>query len=186
LVSYYNIFDLIFFTLLVYFSYKAYKNKMYIKIFEYIKFFVIISISAKLVTLSAAILQKFYIVKADTYTTLLLISFVINFFILFYFYNNIIHFFNRYINSTSIKNFFAKLVSFLEVLIIMTFFLYIIMQLYISKVHLYQSIHKTYSYKYIEKFYTKFLGDDFLNMLLNTDTNTNYKEVIFKSIKNSL
>ncbi|MEA3513379.1 MAG: hypothetical protein U9R37_07230 [Campylobacterota bacterium] len=146
----------------------------------------IITISAKLSSSTGLLLQKFYITKADTYTTLTLISFVINFLILFYTWKYIFIVLNKYINSAKIKILFAKVFTFLEVLIITTFSIYIIMQLYISKVYLYKTIKKSYSYPKIEKFYKNFLGDDFVNMILNSDTGTNHKEVIFKSFKNSI
>ena len=59
------------------------------------------------------------------------------------------------------------------------------MQLYISKAYLSKSFHKSYSYPKIEYFYNSFLNDDFVNMVLHSDTGTNHKEVIFKSFKNS-
>ena len=44
---------------------------------------------------------------------------------------------------------------------------------------------KSYSYVYIKSFYKKFLNDDFVDMILNADTGTNHKEIIFRSLKNS-
>ena len=49
----------------------------------------------------------------------------------------------------------------------------------------YKNMKKSYSYPKIEKFYNTFLNDDFVNMVLNSDTGTNHKEIIFKSFKNS-
>ncbi len=87
--------------------------------------------------------------------------------------------------NVKIRTIFAKTFTFLEVLTIVTFSLYIVMQLYITKAYLYKSLKKSYSYPKIEKFYHSFLNDDFVNMILNSDTGTNHKEIIFKSFKNS-
>jgi hypothetical protein len=186
MVSLYNLFDVVFIVVFFYFTYKSYKEKIYLKIFEYVKFFIIIIVSAKLVHLTALLLNKLHIIKADTYTTLIFIAFIVNFLLLFYFYKNIMKLFKRYINSVKIKDLFAKFLTLLEVLITLTFTIYMVMQLYISKKYLYKTSSKTYIYPIIENFYNKFLGDDFVNLLLNSDTKTNYKEVMFKSFKNSI
>jgi len=68
---------------------------------------------------------------------------------------------------------------------VITFSIYIVMQLYISKVYLYKTMKKSYSYSKIEKFYNNFLNDDFISILLNSDTGTNHKEIIYKNFKNS-
>ena len=109
----------------------------------------------------------------------------INIVVLYFGEKFIFEFLNRYINSAAIKTFFAKLITTLEVIVIITFALYILMQLSLSKSYLYPTLKKSYSYPYIKSFYMKFLTDDFLNMILKADTGTNYKEVIFKSFKNS-
>jgi hypothetical protein len=186
MVDFYNILDLILFLSIVSLSFVSYKKRVYIKIFEYMKLFIIISISAKLSSGTGVLLQKLYITKADTYTTLILIGFVVNLIIIFFSWSYIFRFLNHYISSNKIRSFFAKLFTFLEVLIIVTFSLYIFMQLYISKVYLIKTLHRSYSYPKIEKFYHSFLNDDFVNMVLSSDTGTNHKEVIFKSFKNSI
>ena len=186
MVNIYNLVDFIFLVILVYFTYISYKNKIYLKIFEYFKLFVIISLSAKLSSTSAIILQDLHITKADTYTTLILISFVLNFMLMYHFYKYITKFINKFISSEKIKEIFAKLFTFVEVLTLLTFSIYIIMQIYIVKVYFYKGMKKTYSYPKIQKFYKSFLNDNFINMIIKSDTGTNYKEVIFKSFKNSI
>ena len=186
MVNFYNILDLILIISIGIFTYISYEKRIYIKIFEYFKLFLVITFSAKLSSYTAIVLQKLYITKADTYTTLILISFVVNLFILYFGWKYIFKFFNHYISSSKFKILAAKFFTFIEVLIIITFSIYISMQLYISKEYLYKTFHKTYSYPKIEKFYNSFLNDDFINMVLNSDTGTNHKEVIFKSFKNSL
>jgi hypothetical protein len=185
MVSFYNTIDLVLIAAIIVLTKISYEKKIYIKIFEYFKIFMAITVSAKLATYTAIILQKFYITKADTYTTLILISFVVNLVLLYYGWRYIFAFSNKFMQNVKVRTFFAKTFTFLEVLIIITFSLYIIMQLYITKAYLYKSLHKSYSYPIIEKFYNSFLNDDFINMVLNSDTGTNHKEVIFKSFKNS-
>ena len=163
----------------------SYEKKIYIKIFDYFKIFMAITLSAKLSGYTAILLQKFYITKADTYTTLILISFVVNILILYFGWRYIFAFSNKFLQNAKVRTFFAKSFTFIEVLIIITFSIYIVMQLYITKAYLYKSMKKSYSYPKIEKFYNAFLNDDFVKMVLNSDTGTNHKEIIFKSFKNS-
>jgi len=184
-VNFYNTIDLILIVALILLTKISYERKIYIKIFEYFKIFMAITISAKLSSYTAVLLQKFYITKADTYTTLILIAFAVNIAILYFGWRYIFAFSNKFMQNVKIRTILAKIFTFLEVFIIITFSLYIVMQLYISKTYLYKTMKKSYSYPKIEKFYTVFLNDDFVNMILNSDTGTNHKEIIFKSFKNS-
>lgn len=185
MVNLYFLFDVALFLFISFAIYYSYKNKIYIKIFDYFKLFLIITISAKFASKSGIALEWFNIISTDTYITLVLIGFSINIVVLYYSQKFIFRFLDRYINSGAIKSFFAKLITTLEVVVITTFTLYILMQLSISKTYIYPTLKKSYSYPYIKSFYMKFLTDDFLNMILKADTGTNYKEVIFKSFKNS-
>lgn len=185
MVNYYYIFDLLLLVAILFFTQKSYKNKTYLKIFTYFKIFVAITLSAKLAPLMALILQKLYITKADTYTTLILISFVVNLTILYFFGKYILQFLNRKITNINIRKYTAICITFIEVLIMVTFSLYILMQIYITKTYLSKSFHKTATYPKIKKFYNSFLNDEFVNMVLSSDTGTNRTEVIFKSFKNS-
>jgi len=184
-VSFYNSIDLVLIASILILTRISYERKIYIKIFEYFKIFMAITLSAKLSSYTAIFLQKFYITKADTYTTLILISFVINIIILYFGWKYIFAFSNKFMQNVKIRTALAKTFTFLEVFTLITFSMYIVMQLYISKAYLYSSMKKTYSYPKIEKFYNSFLNDDFVNMVLNSDTGTNHKEIIFKSFKNS-
>ncbi len=185
MVSWYSIFDVALAGFIIYATIYSYKNGTYNKIFDYFKIFLLVTVSAKLSLYTGILLQDLYITKADTYTTLLLIGFGINLFVLYNSYRYIFKILNSCINSQKLKNFFAMVISFLEVVILTTFAIYITMQLYVSKKYLYKHINKTYSYKKIEKFYHGFLNDQFVRMLMGSDTGTNSKEVIFKSLKNS-
>jgi len=185
MVTLYNTIDLVLLGALIILTKVSYEHKIYIKIFEYFKIFMAITLSAKLASYTAILLQKFYITKADTYTTLILISFVVNLVILYYSWKYIFAFSNKFMQNVKLRTLLAKLFTFLEVFVMITFTLYITMQLYISKVYLSKTLHKSYAYPKIEKFYKSFLNDDFVNMILNSDTGTNRKEVLFKSFKNS-
>jgi hypothetical protein len=156
------------------------------KIFEYFKIFVAITLSAKLSSYTAIWLQKLYITKADTYTTLILIAFVVNLAIIYFSWKSVFRFLNKHISNINFRKYLAYLTTIVEVVIITTFSLYITMQIYITKIYLHKYLSKSLSYPKIEKFYNSFLNDDFVNMVLNSDTGTNHKEVIFKSFKNSI
>jgi hypothetical protein len=186
LVSFYNLIDVLFLILISFGSIYSFKKKIYLKFFEYIKIFFIITVSAKFASSMGILLEKIHTINADTYTTLILIGFSINIFLLFYFWYYLFTVINKFIKSNTIKIFIAKLFTFLEVLIVVTFTNYIFMQLSLSKIYLSKSMAKSYTYPYIQKFYKNFLNDDFKNMLLNSDTSTNHKEIILKSLKNSL
>lgn len=186
MVTIYNLIDFIFLVSFITAFYIGYEKKIYIQIFEYFKIFILITLSAKLASTTAFLLQNFHITSSDTYTTLILIAFIVNILIIYFSWKSILKFTNKYINNKKIKIVFEKFITFVEVLILLTFITYIIMQLYISKIYIYDAFNKTYFYPLVEHFYISFLGDDFLNMLLNSNTGTNYKEVIFKSLNNSI
>jgi len=185
MVSYYNSIDLLFIIGLIGIIYYSYKNRSYIKIFEYFKIFLAITISTKLASFTATWLQKLHITNADTYTTLLLIAFTLNLFIIIYSYKFIFKLTSNYINNKKIKIILAKFFTVVEVVVLTTFLLYIFMQLYLAKVYIYPTFKKTFFYPKIEKFYTSFLNDEFVSMVMGSDTGTNHKEVMFKSFKNS-
>ena len=178
--------DILLLIFIIFFAKRSYENKSYLKIFEYFKIFFAITISAKLSSFTAVWLQKLYITKADTYTTLILISFVVNLAIIYFSWKGIFRFLNKYISNINFRKYLAYLTTIVEVLIITTFSLYIFMQIYITKIYLHKYLNKSFTYPKIERFYNSFLNDDFVNMVLNSDTGTNHKEVIFKSFKNSL
>jgi len=186
MVNYYYLIDIVFVILIAYGIYYSYIHKSYVKIFEYFKIFIAITLSAKMASFTAIYLQKLYITKADTYTTLLLISFVVNLLIIIYGYKSFFKLTNGLINSEKIKIILAKFFTVIEVVVLSTFALYIMMQIYISKVYLYPTMKQTYLYPKIEKFYSKFLNYDFVLLVMGSDTGTNHKELLFKSLKNSL
>ncbi len=182
----YYIIDIVLILFLCFFTYYSYKNRSYVKIFEYFKIFIAITLSAKLASFSAVYLQKFHITKADTYTTLILIAFVVNLLIIVYGYKSVLKLTGGFINNEKIKTILAKIFTLIEVIVITTLGLYIVMQIYLAKVYVYPTMKKTYLYPKIERFYTKFLNYDFVLLVMGSDTGTNHKELLFKSFKNSL
>ena len=186
MVSYYNIIDLLFIVIIGVLTYRSYKNKSYIKIFEYFKIFLAITLSSYLAPYMGTLLQKLYITKADTYTTLILIAFSLNLIIIVSGYKFAFQLTNKYFHNDKVKLFLAKLFTVTEVVVLTTLGLYIIMQLYVVKTSIYPSLQKTFLYPKIERFYTKFLNYDFFLMVTGSDTGTNHKELLFKSFKNSL
>jgi len=184
MVNLYFIFDILFFGCIVYFSKIAYEKKYYIKFFEYFKIIIAIYLATKLAPYTGKLLQNFYITKADTYIVLILISFALNFFALFFFWKNMIKIFDRVFSTSALRVWFAKILSFVEVLIIFSLGLFLVMQLYVSKKYIYKNMKATYSYDYIEKFYIKFLNNDILAILQGSSTGTSTKEILFKSFTN--
>jgi hypothetical protein len=186
MVSFYNILDLLFIITVGALIYYSYKNKSYQKIFEYFKIFIAITLSSYLASYTGTILQKLHITKADTYTTLILIAFVVNLLLIIYGYKFLFKLTKNFLNNEKIRQILAKILTVVEVVVLSTFVLYITMQLYIAKVYIYPSLEKTFLYPKIEKFYTKFLNYDFVLLVMGSDTGTNHKELLFKSFKNSL
>jgi len=185
MVSYYNLIDLVLLIAIWFLIYWGYKNRSYVKIFEYFKIFIAITLSSILASFTGTLLQKLSITKADTYTTLILIAFVINLVLIIYGYKFIFKLSNKYLHNEKIKIFLAKFFTVIEVVVLTTFGLYIVMQLYLAKLYIHPSFKQTFLYPKIEKFYNSFLNDEFVSMVMGSDTGTNHKEVMFKSFKNS-
>ena len=182
----YILIDLVLFILISFGTYYNYSRKTYIKVFEYFKVFALISISTKFAVYTASYLSKWHIILADTYTILILIAFSLNVVIVYYSWSVLYRFSAKFVNNEKIKMLFAKLITVIEVVIIVTFTLFMLMQLNINKKYIYTTVKKSYSYPYIKHFYIKFLNDDMLKMILNSDTGVNHKEIILKSFKNVL
>lgn len=182
----YLIIDVLFVIIMMTLSYYFYKKALYDKLFEYFKLFILLTISAKLATYTAWALRKLNIITPDTYSILILIAFTLNLLIIYFSYQSILKLFDKIISSEQVKLFFAKVISVIEVVIIVTFILYICMQLTLFKQYIHPLLKQSYVYGYTKKFYSKFLDYDFVYMILSSDTNINHKEVIFKSIKNSI
>jgi len=184
-LNYYYLFDFFFVLSTLFLSYLAYKHRIYIKLFEYFRIFFLIAISAKLASKMAFLLQKIHFLNADSYAIAVFIGFLINLILFFAFYELVLSFINKFINASSIKLFFAKLLTLFEITVLCTFGLFLVMQIHLIKYYAKEPLQKTFTYPYIKTFYTQFLNDDFIYAILNTDTKTNHKELIFRSFKNS-
>jgi len=178
--------DILFIALIGYASIYYYKKKIYNQLFDYFKVFIIISISAKFASFSGKLLQKLYIISTDTYSILILIGFSINFLVIFYGYHFIFKLLDNIINSNKIRTFLAKTVTFFEVVAISSFILFMSMQTYPTKKFIEPTLKKSIIYPKIKGFYIKFLNDNFIKMILNNDSTMDTKEIIFKSLKNSI
>lgn len=178
--------DILFFVLLISLIIYSYKIKIYEKLFDYFKIFLFLTLSAKLAPFTGELLQKLYITKVDTYTTLLLISFALNYVIFHNFFKYFLVFSNKIINNQKVKNYASIVLTIVEVTLVLTFTIYILMQIYFIKAYIHPTLIKSYSYPKIEKFYKTFLNDKVVHTILNMDTSTNSKELIFKNLKNSL
>lgn len=185
-MSWYIIVDIVFVGLVIYFAKIAFEKKYYVKFFEYFKIFVAIFIASKLAPYTGMTLQKLFIIKSDTYITLLIIAFSVNFFLIYYFWKSFVKAFNNFISTSKLKNISAKVLSLLEAVLLFTFVLYMTMQIYIIKINLEPTLNKTYTYKIVKSFYHKFLNEDILAILQGSNTGTNTHEVIFKSFTNSM
>jgi hypothetical protein len=185
-LNFYYFIDAIFIANIIFLSYLAYKNRFYIQLFEYFKIFILITLGAKLASPMAILLQRIHVLNADSYAVAMFIAFAINVAILFSSYKFVLQFANRFINSQKIKEIFAKTITVLEITLLFSFCLFILMQVNFIKKYAHEPFSKTVTYPYIKSFYLKFLNDDFIYAILNSDTKTNHKEVMFKSFKNSL
>ncbi len=185
-MNYYHIIDILLIAIVGYATYYYYQKRIYLKLFEYFKIFFLISLSAKLAPFTGTYLQKFYITATDTHSITVLIGFGVNFAILFYGYKYIFKLLNNIINSQKARSLLAQVTTFIEVSVIITFLLFMSMQLHPSKVYVMPTLQKTMIYPHIKNFYIKFLNDKFIYMILNNDSPMDTKEVIFKSLKSSV
>ncbi|MFA6789114.1 MAG: hypothetical protein WC149_12580 [Arcobacteraceae bacterium] len=185
-MNFYYFIDLFVIANIIFLSYLAYKNRFYIQLFEYFKIFILITIAAKLASIMAIFLQKIHFLNADSYAVAIFIAFAINLTLLFSSYQLLLKMVNHFINSQKIKEIFAKIITVFEITVIVTFCLFILMQISFIKKYASEPFAKTVTYPYIKSFYIKFLNDDFIYAILHSDTKTNHKEVLFKSFTNSL
>ncbi len=185
-MKYYFIIDLLFFLAIVFFSYFNYIKRTYIKVFDYIKIFLFIFLSSSFSYETYTFLSKVNILRADTYYIAILLAFFINLLILIYSFKYILKALNYLISSARIKILLAKIISFLEAILVISFVLFILMQIYPIKKLSTQTMNKTYSYPYIKKFYIKVIDKNLTSIFLRSDSKINRQESILKSIKSSL
>ena len=178
----YHIFDIILLLFIAFASYYSYREKLYLKFFEYLKILLLITVSAKLSSHTGIFLERSDIIDADSYSVIVLIGFIINLIVFTYAYK----FAQSYLSSVEAKAFKqtgAISITIAEVLLVATFSLYMLMQLHISKKYIYPAVKKSISYPYIKSFYGDFLNDGFVYMILSLDGQINHKELIIKSFQ---
>lgn len=179
----YLIFDILLFISIIYLSFYAYKHRFYIKLFDYVKIFIFITISANLAPSANSLFHKLNIISSDTYVIGVLIAFTFNFLILVYSYKTIFKILNHLIKSQKIKALIAKIVSFIESLLIITISLFLLMQISPIKKSIQSSLLKTYSYPIIKKFYMNTINQKFSNLFMQSDTKLQKYEAFFRNIK---
>ena len=155
-------------------------------IFEYLKIFLLITLSAALATKMGLFLQKIAILSGDTYSVIVLIGFGINIGLFYLLYKLSDKLFQNFVTSPKARRFFAKFVTVVQVVFIFTFSLYIVMQLYIAKQYMEPTFSQTLSYPYIKSFYMGFVNDDFVKMIISSESKSAPHEVLIQSLKNSI
>jgi hypothetical protein len=178
--------DLLFIAAIALLSYFAYEKKMYQKTFEYVKILILFTLSASFAAKTGVFLEKNNILNADTYSVIVLIGFGINLGVFLLFYLLLEKLYQAFITDLRVRGFVIKTVTVLQVAFIVTFTLYILMQLYIPKKYFEPTLQKTYTYTYVKKFYLSFINDDFVKMLLHANSKTPPHELIINSIKNTI
>lgn len=177
------IFDILLLVSIVFLTIYAYKHRFYLKLFDYLKIVLFITISANLAPSANSFFHKAGILLSDTYTIGILISFTFNFFLLLFTYKSIFKILNHLIKSQSIKILIAKIVSFIEAILITTLFIFLLMQIKPIKSTLQSTIIKSYSYPLIKKFYMNTINKKFSNLFMNNDSKVQRYEAFFKTIK---
>ncbi len=182
-MKFYFIIDIFFLIITIYLIIYSYKKEIHTRLLDYVQIFIILSTSARFSNKIGLFLQKLYIIKPDTHTTTIIIGFLFNLLILFSLRKLISKFGKKYIENKRVKKSVKLILIIPEVIILITFSLYIFMQLTPSKKYIYPYINKSYSYPYIKSFYVKFLNDDFLRVILDSDSDAQNYENVYKSLK---
>jgi len=184
-INFYRLIDITFILLILFFTLQAYKKHYYLKIFDFIKILFLLSISAKLSLSTAYFLKKTSIIYADSNSILLLIAFGLNLVILSYSFRYFMIFIQDFFLNTKVRKSSAFILSLCEVILIVSFCTFMLMQVSFIKTHVYPIINKSHSYKYVKHFYINVLNKDFLYMIMNAQSKTSKEEVIFKSFNNA-
>ena len=182
-MSFYFLIDIFLVAMMVYLIIYSYKKEIHLKFLDYVRVFIIFSVSARFANATGLTLNKFSITMADTYTTLIVLGFFINLSLLLII--NAIHnkFSKKYIEKTKVQKSIKLSVIIIEVFVLATFSLYFFMQFTPTKKFIYPTLNKSYSYPYIKQFYVKFLNDDFLKVILDPHSDAQNYEGVYKSFK---
>jgi hypothetical protein len=182
-LKFYFLIDILLFFIIVNIIIYSYKKEIHVKLLDYVKVFIILSLSARFAKLTALYLQKLTIVDGDTKTTVIVIGFLIN--LLFFTLINKLYskISKKHIDKTKLQKGIKLTVIIIEVFVLTTFSLYIFIQFTPSKKYIYPTLNKSYTYPYIKKFYIKFLNDAFLNVILDPNSDAENYEKVYKSFK---
>ena len=182
-MSFYFIIDIVLLILIIYFIVYSYKKEIHVKLLDYVRVFIILSFSARFAETTGLFLQKLSIAMADTYTTLVVMGFLLNLIILVSINKLYSKISKKYVDKTRFQKGVKLTVIIIEVFILTTFSLYISMQFTPTKKYIYPTFKKSYTYPYIKKFYIKFLNDDFLKVILDPHSDAQNYEGVYKSFK---
>lgn len=182
-MKFYFLIDIAFLIATIYLIIYSYKREIHTKLLDYVQIFIILSTSARFSNKMGILLQKLYIIKPDTHTTAIVIGFLFNLLILFSLRKLISKVTKKYIEDKRVKKSIKLFLIVPEVIILVTFSLYILIQLTPSKKYIYPYVNKSYSYPYIKSFYVKFLNDDFLRVILDSNSDAQNYENVYKSLK---
>ncbi len=182
-MKFYFITDVLFLIATIYLIIYSYKKEIHTRLLDYVQIFIILSTSARFANKAGIFLQKSYIIKPDTHTTAIVIGFLFNLLILFFLRKLISGITRKYIENKKVKKSIKLILIIPEVIILITFSIYIFMQLTPGKKYIYPIVNKSYSYPYIKSFYVKFLNDDFLRVMLDSDSDARNYEKVYDSLK---
>jgi hypothetical protein len=168
---------------MIYLIIYSYKKEIHTKLLDYVQIFIILSSSARFSNNMGIFLKNLYVIKPDTHITMITIGFLFNLLILFSLRKLIIKMSKKHIENPKIKKSVKLILIIPEVIILVTFSIYIFIQLTPSKKYIYPIVKKSYSYPFIKSFYIKFLNDDFLRVMLDSDSDAQNYEKVYKSFK---
>jgi len=179
------LFDVVLAIVILGMSYLSFKKRVYLKIYEYVKILLLMTLSASFAVKTGLFLQKNSIISGDTYSVIVLFGFGVNIALIILIYN-LLKKIKLLVSNQTLKEFTAISVNFIQILFIVTFSLYIAMQIYIPKKYFSSYLEQTYSYPAIKLFYMRFINDEFVDMIIYQESKTTPKEIIINSLKNGL
>jgi len=182
-MNFYFFIDILFFFIMINIIIYSYKKEFHVKLLDYVQIFIIFSLSARFSNKTGFLLKKLNIITPDTHTTSIVLGFLINLLILFLFRKLFSKISKKYIDKTKTQKGIKLSLIVVEVIVLLTFSVYMFMQITPSKKFIYPVLNKSYSYPYIKSFYIKFLNDDFLRVILDSDSDAENYEKVYKSFK---
>ena len=182
------IFDLLLVIVVGYVTYTMYKSDSYSEIFRYVILMVAFTISVKYALGTAIYLRNEHILKADTLATMILIGFGLNLILVLVGLKLLDIFAKIFLRKETrvSKEISGYALSFAESVLVVTFVVYLLSQIVVVQKLSDGVVKSSYTYKHIKHFYKTFLNDDFVEIITGSDTGTNRKEVILKSLQSGV